>query len=142
VCGKANPYFLKIRSRHSGKQWWSCKCGAEFEGGQECIAPKNIEPPKVIKKSDVVVKEEKKMGTLSPKEYFDAFAVRYNELACQTKKYKGPDEIYTQMRKEGWVFTTDSDTPQPIIPQPPPIEPEVQEISLDDVLEKMKKEQS
>src|SRR5258707_12524920 len=157
VCGSKNPYWQQKESMRISLQLgrqisqFRCQRGHESNDAQECTAPPLPKRPDFTagssRQSRVREREPNFVELALPNnpdplsdEYITALARRKNELAA-TMKYRTGMELDVAMRKEGWVFPDDFQTEQPKQePITPPIE-EVHELTLDEVLESMKREQ-
>jgi hypothetical protein len=164
VCGLTNLYVKKNKSTGASLAAnrpitvFGCRSkGHEFTSDDECKAPRDTAVNYVFtRKQDMP--DKRPQSTLDPDswDYYLVYAERKLRLAS-TMKYHDEDELNEAMVKEGWVIIPD-DTEyvdgkrvyaieptqgQTITNSVPPTEVNVEpeDFTLDDVIERMKKEQ-
>jgi hypothetical protein len=161
VCGNRTVYKKKLRSAELSMEFgrpvavFSCqRCGNESNSVEECKAqpygdvvqrtPFRVEErPKVEKPKDLRPQFVLEHDTV---EYVAAFNAKYLDMA-NSMKYRTREAIHEAMSKDGWTilpdgeFTTEGNRIRfAIQTEQVQMEPTEQDLTLDDVIEKMKKE--
>jgi hypothetical protein len=161
ICGAKNPYWQQKESMKLslklGRQvsQFRCQRGHESNDGEPCTAPELAKKPE-FKPGSPKAKpvDNRPQFTLAPKtnEYQLAAIEEYNNRATSAK-YKSPLDIITSMLKDGWVdYTTwefdpvtkeyiDPSNESITEPDPAPQEDSPTELTLEQVIERMKEEQ-